>query len=81
MKIKITLGGQEVEAQKMEFKPIEETWSLYRLEDDTVVKIKLIVSDVFKLPVNDPLTGMPQFLVKSANVMSVEPSSPKRDVH
>ena len=81
MKIKITLGDQEVEAEKMEFKPIEEAWSLYRLQDDTIVKIKLIVSDVFKLPSNDPLTGMPQFLVKSTNVMSVEPSSPKGDVH
>ena len=50
MKIKMNLGGQAVEAEKMEFKPIEEAWSFYRLEDGTVVKIKLIVSDVFKLP-------------------------------
>jgi len=49
MKIKMNLGGNAIEAEKMEFKPIEENWSLYRLEDGTVVKIKLIVSDVFKL--------------------------------
>lgn len=65
----------------MEFKSIEENWSPYKLEDGTVVKIKLIVSDVFKLPGNDPLTGMPQLLVKSTNVMSVEPPAAKGDVH
>lgn len=81
MKIKMNLGGNVVEAEKMEFKPIEENWSLYRLEDGTVVRIKLIVSDVFKLPGNDPLTGMPQLLVKSTNVMSVEPLAAKGDVH
>ena len=81
MKIKMNLGGQAVEAETMEFKPIEEAWSFYRLEDGTVVKIKLIVSDVFKLPNNDPMTGMPQLIVKSTNVMSVEPAPPKGDVH
>lgn len=80
-KIKMNLGGNVVEAEKMEFKQIEENWSLYRLEDGTIVKIKLIVSDVFKLPGSDPLTGMPQLLVKSTNVMSVEPAPAKGDVH
>ena len=81
MKIKMNLGGNVIEAEKMEFKQIEENWSLYKLEDGTIVKIKLIVSDVFKLPGNDPLTGMPQLLVKSTNVMSVEPATSKGDVH
>lgn len=81
MKIKMNLGGNVIEAEKMDFKQIEENWSLYRLEDGTIVKIKLIVSDVFKLPGNDPLTGMPQLLVKSTNVMSVEPAAAKGDVH
>ena len=72
-KIKLNLGGRAVEAEKMDFKPIDdENWSLYRLEDGTVVKLRLIVSEIFKLPGADPLTGMPQFLVKSSNVMAVE---------
>lgn len=81
MKIKLNLGGQTVEVEKMDFKPIEENWSLYKLEDGTIVKLKLIVSDVFKLPEPDPLTGLPQLLVKSGNVMSVEPSTQKGGVH
>jgi len=83
MKIKMNLGGQVVEAEKMEFKPIDEAWSMYRLDDGTVVRIKLIVSEVFKLPAPDPLTGLPQLLVKSSNVMSVDPSTTtaKGEVH
>ena len=82
-KMKLNLGGKAVEAEKMDFKPIDENWSLYRLEDGTVVKLRLIVSEIFKLPGADPLTGMPQFLAKSSNVMAVEPptSSITKAVH
>ena len=81
--MKLNLGGKAVEAEKMDFKPIDENWSLYRLEDGTVVKLRLIVSEIFKLPGADPLTGMPQFLAKSSNVMAVEPptSSITKGVH
>ena len=71
-KIKLNLGGKAVEAEKMSFQPIDENWSLYRLGDGTVVKLRLIVSEIFKLPGADPLTGMPQYLVKSSNVIAVE---------
>lgn len=81
MKIKMNFGGQVVEAEKMDFTPLQENWSTYKLDDGTIVKLKLIVSDVFKLPQTDPLTGLPQLLVKSTNVVSVEPAAVKGDVH
>jgi hypothetical protein len=73
-KVRMNLGGQSVEAEKMEFKPLEEEWSRYKLEDGTVVKVKAV--DIFKLTVNDPVTGLPQVLVRSGNVISVEPPAP-----
>ena len=81
--MKLNLGGMAVEAEQMDFNPIEENWSRYRLEDGTVLKLRLIVSEIFKLPGADPLTGMPQFLAKSSNVMAVEPptSSITKAVH
>lgn len=72
-KVKMNLGGREVEAESMAFNAIEEPWSLYRLEDGTTVKLKLVVSDVFKLAIPDPVTGLPQVVVRSSNIMSVEP--------
>lgn len=73
MKVKMNIGGQVVEAEKMNYKSIEEPWSTYRLEDGTTFKLKLVVSDVFKLPHHDPVTGLPQLIVRSSNVISIEP--------
>ena len=72
MTVKLNLGGKTVEAEKMEFKTLDEGGSTYRLEDGTIVKIKVVAAEVYKLPGVDQLTGVPQFLVKSSNVMSVE---------
>lgn len=83
-KVTMNLGGRSVEAEKVEFNTVEEPWSLYKLEDGTVVKVKPVVSDVFRLPGNDPVTGLPQILVRSANIISVEPPETppsKREVH
>jgi hypothetical protein len=55
--IKINIGDLTVEAESMNYKPMDEPWSLYRLDDGSTIKIKLVVSDVFKLPTPDPLTG------------------------
>jgi hypothetical protein len=71
--VKMNIGGVTVEAESMDYKSLEEPWSSYRLSDGSTIKVKLVVSDVFRLPDPDPLTGLPQYLVRSSNVMSVEP--------
>jgi hypothetical protein len=80
-KVTLKLAGQTVLAETMSFKTMEEPWSFYRLEDGTVLKLKPVVSDIVKLPVPDPVTGLPQFLVKSSAVISVEPLAPKSEGH
>lgn len=72
-KVRMNIGNQSVEAEAMEFTPIDEQWSRYRLEDGTIVKLKVVTSDIFKLPQPDPITGLPQLVVRSSNIMSVEP--------
>ena len=82
--MKITVGGTEVEVESVNFTPVSEPWCLYRLDDGTTVRLKLVVSDVYRLPQPDPITGAPQVLVKSSNIMSVEPppsATPKGEVH
>ena len=75
MTVKLTLGDKTVDAEKMDFKTLDDAWSVIRLEDGTVIKIKVVPSEVYKLPGVDQLTGVPRFAVKSSNVMSVEPPS------
>ena len=80
-KVKIDTGGRTVEAKRVGFKPLEEVWNVYQLEDGTILKIRLILSEVFQLTDHDPMTGMPQLLVKSTNVIAVQPATPTTDVH
>jgi hypothetical protein len=76
MKFRMNLGGRVLEVEKVDFKALEETWSLYRLLDGTTLKIKPVVAEIYKLPDPDPVTGLPQFMVKSSNILSVEPPEP-----
>ncbi len=70
--ILINIGGITVEAEPMNHEAVEEPWSSYHLNDGSTIRIKFIVSDIFKLATPDPVTGFPQYVVKSNNVISVE---------
>ena len=83
-KAKINLGGEDVEAEVMTFTTVDEPWSVYRLDDGITFKMKLVVTEVLKLPSTDPVTGLPQLMVRSSNVIAVEPpdaSLSKMEVH
>jgi hypothetical protein len=71
-KVRLTLGDKVVEAEKIEFKTTSEPWSSYLLSDGNVAKIKLIVSECYRLPDRDPITGLPQYVFKSTNVAAIE---------
>ena len=75
MVVKLNIGGKMVDAEKMDFNTLCDAWSSIRLENGTVIKIKVVPSEVYQLPGVDSLTGAPQFLVKSSNVLSIEPPS------
>ena len=79
----MNLGGQSVEAEMMVFKAIEEPWSLYKLDDGTTLKVKIVLSDVYKIPIPDPLTGLPQFIIRASNVLSVDVADQpsKKEIH
>lgn len=72
-KVKINVGGQDVEAEPMSFNMIEDPWSVGRLEDGTIFKIKPAITSIFKLPTKDPITRAPQLMVQTAFIISVEP--------
>ena len=72
-KIKMNIGGKTVEGESMAFNAREEPWTVLRVEDGSVIKLKPVVSDIFRLPGKDPVTGLPQYMIRSSNVVSVEP--------
>lgn len=64
--------GEYVEAEQMEFEPVKEDWNIYRLKDGTLVKIKVVATEIFRLSEIDELTGRPNYLVRSTNAIAIE---------
>lgn len=72
-KVKMNIGGKMVEGESMTFKATEEPWTIYKLDDGSIIKLRPVVSDIFRLAVKDPVTGLPQYMIRASNVVSVEP--------
>jgi len=58
------------------FTPENEDWIKYRLDDENILEIKLVVTRVVKYPEDRDELGMPKYLVKSHNIVRVRPRTP-----
>ena len=74
MRLKLP-DGREVNGVEIGFKAVSEEWSEFILENGKVLRVKPVVLKVYELDDLDPLTGEPDYLVRSQTVISV--SSPK----
>jgi len=64
--------GTSVEAERVDFKPLEENWNIYKLEDGTIIKTKTIVGVIFKLESIDPLTGQHHYYLRHNTVVDAK---------
>ncbi len=65
---------EKVEISYMDFKILSESWNSYMLEDDTILKARLIMISYGK--VENPKPNRPNFLAATHTVYGVE-SPPK----
>lgn len=63
--------GQPVDATEIGFRGSGEYWNEYLLDDGTVVRLKPIVTQVFRLDGMHDDDGQPLYLMKSNNIMVV----------
>ena len=64
----------------LDFKSLTEDWNTYRLEDGTKLKIKTIVTKVFRLEGSYNKEGDPIYNVQSTNIVTTEvPPELKQD--
>lgn len=75
---KVRLGESEVDALEMPFQNVAEHWNEYLLQDGSVLRLKSVVTDILKLENRFDGEGNPQYLVKSAQVVSVSASERAR---
>jgi len=69
---KVNFQGREVDATEMEFETRKEDWNEYQLMDGSVVKMKLVVSTIFRIDGMYDNEGNPMYYIKSTNVPFVK---------
>ena len=80
MKTKVNFNGREVEAETVEAVNMTERWNEYILEDGTTLRVKLVLTGVYRICGElDPL-GNPAYLVLTQNVLSVNTSDVKKAI-
>ncbi|MBI3995601.1 MAG: hypothetical protein HY349_06470 [Nitrospirae bacterium] len=70
-KQRLNLGGEEVWGDLVPVQQVQEGWSQYLLTDGSIVKMKIVVTDVFRVDNKYDAEGNPIYYVKSTNVVSV----------
>ena len=68
---KINFQGREVDATEVEFQTRKEDWNEYQLMDGTVIKMKMVVSGVFRIDGQYDNERNPVYQIKSGNVAAV----------
>ena len=63
------------EAQQVDFVAEKEDWTIYKLSDGTVLKIKVVLVNIVRTSEHDPMTGNPIYAISTQLI--VNSSSPQ----
>ncbi len=66
-----TPDGREIDATVVPFRVGDEPWTEYLLEDGTVLRIRLVTSEVLRLDGEYDADGAPQYQAKTQAIVSV----------
>ncbi len=64
--------GREVDATVLGFNPSAEHWTEVLADDGSVIKLKLVVTDVFRVDDAYDVEGNPVYVVRSQNILRVD---------
>jgi hypothetical protein len=67
----VTPNGPPVDAELVDVQSSQESWSQYLLGDGTSLKLKAVVTEVWRIVDAYDNDGNPQYVVKSGNVLVV----------
>ncbi len=70
-KIKINFNGQQVDAESVDATQSNERWNEYLLDDGTLLKIKAVLTNVYRVDGQYDGEGNPIYVIQSTNVISV----------
>ena len=70
---KIRVGDQEVDAIQLTFQTAGEHWNEYLASDGSVLKMKAVATELYRIENAYDVEGNPQYLLKSTNILAVSP--------
>ena len=70
-RVRINFAGQQVDAASVDAAQATERWNEYLLDDGTVLKAKLVLTNVFRVDGQYDPEGNPVYVIQSTNVLSV----------
>ena len=76
--IRMPYKGRVIEAEEMIVERASEEWNTYILDDGTVVRLKVVVLRVARIPGEYDDEGNEVFVVKSNNVVVVDSPEARR---
>ena len=65
-------NGEIVDADRVKVEQADDPWLIYTLEDGAVLRIKLIVSAVFKVHDRWTPEGDPVYIARTQNVVAID---------
>ena len=75
---KVRIGNEDVDASEMPFQNVAEHWNEYLVNDGSVLRLKSVVTEILRIDGRFDADGNPQYLIKSAQVVSVSGSERAR---
>lgn len=71
--MKVFWQGREVDAEEVDFLTRKEDWNEYQLVNGTVIRLKVVVTDIFRIPGETDQEGKQVYQVRSTHVVGVRP--------
>jgi hypothetical protein len=63
--------GRTVDATELSFRSSGENWNEYLVDDGTVIRLKLVVTEIVRIDGEYDADGNPAYIVKSASVPAI----------
>jgi hypothetical protein len=70
-KMKFRLGDRDVLGELVPIQNTQESWNQYLLQDGSLLKMKMVVTDIYRVEGEFDPEGNPVYMVKSSQIMSV----------
>lgn len=74
--IKVPFEGKIVEAVDIDYKTTKEEWNEYQVTDGSIIRMKVVITNIARLIDRYDSDGNPIYVVKSSNVLAV--SAPEK---